>query len=290
LAGSTQGLNALQIAMLEDRIKEYVVSFKVEMETNQNKAIKNLQKKYENSTRRIAKGLDKKIQRTDSNVRKNIAASNMMDTSRVASVTNSFFDGGPAQSSAQGTGGHNILSTKLREDLQEAIAMEGLNCRPVEGADVPVRQTKYNRAGELVMIEDLEGIQRFSSDAGDNGYVFDHLEDIAGDLFNVISNPAGFKAKKNARNYIIEEDIGSIQAPVDPNKINNKKDGKKEKKEKKAKELFENKIENEPKVTEEQRQKTIDLMIKMLGSNIKDAKEEAKELTKFRKQTEGKIK
>jgi hypothetical protein len=55
--------------MLEDRIKEYVVSFKTEMEANQNKAIQNL-KKYENSTRRIAKGLDKKIQQTDSNVRK----------------------------------------------------------------------------------------------------------------------------------------------------------------------------------------------------------------------------
>lgn len=230
-AGVGQGINAfksegfnsaLQIAMLEDRIKEYVVSFKSELESNQTKAIKNLQKKYENSTRRIAKGLDKKIKETDSVMRKNIRASNLMESSRVPSASNSFFEAAPAQTSAHSGGGHNILSTKLKEDLQEAIAMESLSCRPVEGADVPVRQTKYNRAGELIMIEDLEGIARFSSEAGENEYVFDHLEDIAGDLYNVISNPMGFKSKKYTRDYIIEEDIKSIQTPIDPTKIKSK--------------------------------------------------------------------
>lgn len=75
-----------------------------------------------------------------------------------------------------------------------------------------------------------------------------------------------------------------------PLKLSPNKDDKKEKKLKKEKELFDTKFEDDPKVTEEQRQKTIDLMIKMLGSHIKEAKEEAKELSKFTKQTEGKIK
>lgn len=100
------------------------------------------------------------------------------------------------------------------------------------------------------------------------------------------------------RQYILEEDIRSIKAPVDPSKqvVPDKpskvltKEEKKAKREAKEKEIFESKPEEDPNMTAEQRDKTIDLMIKLLGRHIEDAKEEANELNKFFKKTETKIK
>lgn len=45
----------------------------------------------------------------------------------------------------------------------------------------------------------------------------------------------------------------------------------------------------DPNLTAEQRDKTIDLMVKLLGRHIQDAKQDAKELNKFFKETETKI-
>ncbi|CAI2360051.1 unnamed protein product [Moneuplotes crassus] len=290
-------MNALQVAMLEDKIKEYVVgelkSLKSEMHTHQGKNIKKLQRKHDNATRRLAKGFDKKIKDTDSQLRMNIRASNLMESSRAISASNSVFE--MAQpSSNQNMGGQNIMATKLKEDIQEAIAADSLLCKPIEGADVPIRQTQYTRGGDLVLVEDLESAPRLETNTGGEPYVFDHLEDLVGDLYSAIRNPNGFQSKLNQRNYLAEEDISEIKAPVEKKPAKDKsKDRRrlnsKEKREKKEKELFDTRIEDDPNVTQKQRDKTIDLMIKMLGRHIEDAKSEAKDLTKFVKDTETRI-
>lgn len=123
-------MGALQLAMVEDKIKEYVIqelkNLKSSMQASQNKALKNLQKKNLNAAKRMEKGLDRKIKETDSVMRLNLRASNLMESSRVlGSGTNSvIFDSVQPAGAAPG---HNIISTKLIEDIQEAVAAETLN-------------------------------------------------------------------------------------------------------------------------------------------------------------------
>ena len=113
--------------MLEDKIKEYVISelknLKSSMTASQNKALKNMQQKQMNATRRLVKGFDRKLKDTESSRHQNLGASNIYESSRMvgSNVTN-VFEVAPQASS----GGQNIVATKLKEDIQEAVAAENL--------------------------------------------------------------------------------------------------------------------------------------------------------------------
>ena len=43
----------------------------------------------------------------------------------------------------------------MLEGIHEAIAIETLGCRPIEGKDIPVKKTGFGLWGELVMVEEL---------------------------------------------------------------------------------------------------------------------------------------
>lgn len=123
------GMNALQVAMLEDKIKEYVLNelktMKSSIMTSQNKAIKHVQQKHNNQTRRLAKGLTRQIKENESIYRNNLAESNAFESSRyLGSQLGSAMDL-PQYNHA--VGGSTIVGTKLLEDLQEAVAAEQLN-------------------------------------------------------------------------------------------------------------------------------------------------------------------
>ena len=148
-------MNALQVAMLEDKIKEYVVNelkqLKSVMVANQSKALKNMSQKHANQTNRLVRGLSRRIKENESLYKSNLGASAIYESSRIPSMTNSVYDGNQQQMNA----GQNILATKLIEDIQEAVAAETLNCKPIEGSDIPLRQVKYGRGGELLLVQDL---------------------------------------------------------------------------------------------------------------------------------------
>lgn len=197
--GGSSSMNALQLAMLEDKIKEYVVSelknMKSTLQSSQNKALKSLQQKHATSTKRLVKGLDRKMKETDSMLRYNLRTSNVMESSRLAgSASGSVFE--VVEPRAAGAApGQNIFATKLIEDIQYAVAAETLNCKPVEGADIPVRRVQYGRAGELLLVQDLENVQPTDEDFSERKQSFDHFEDIAGDLYDLSLNQNQYRYK-----------------------------------------------------------------------------------------------
>ena len=272
-------------------------NLKTSMNASHTNSLKSLERKHTNATRRLAKGMDQKIKDTDSMLRININESSRMNNS----ASNSILESVPPTS-----GGKNIFATKLIEDIHEAVAAETLNCKPVEGADMPIRQVRYGRGGELHLVQDLEAMP--TAPEKEEGQ-HDHLEDVMGDLYNMFHNPKGFKNKDSGHNYIIEQDIQSINAPIDPRfdpaeiqiprsqKVGSAAELKKMSKRKQKNgngldpnsNIFESKVDLDPNLTNKQKQKTIDLMIKMLGAQIEDAKDEAQGVNELFQEVDVKI-
>lgn len=212
--GGSSTMNALQIALLEDKIKEYVVNelkhMKNSMQASQTKALKNMSQKHTNQAKRLERGLSRKLKENDSLYRFNLAASNNLESSRMLrSNSNSVIDVMPQSSH----GGGNIVATKLIEDIQEAVAAETLNCKPIEGADIPLKQVRYGRGGELLLVQDLQQVDgdSFQEESAVSKEVFE--KHFSQNMYQYLV-PSGFK--KYRQTYIEEEDLHSIKAPVAP--------------------------------------------------------------------------
>ena len=294
-------MNALQIAMLEDKIKEYVVNelkqLKSVMVANQNKALKNMSQKHVNQTNRLVRGFSRKIKENESLYKSNLGASAVYESSRIPSMSNSVYEGQQQPSNP----GQNILATKLLEDIQEAIAAETLNWKPIEGADIPLKQVKYGRGGELLLVQDLTQAE-WDNKTEDSNITKEALENHFNKNMYKYLVPSGFKKYKH--NYLDEEDLFSIKEPIEKKpKIESKekdlpakdktKLSQKELREKKEEELFKMKIKEgddpDDKTTIEERDRTIKLMVKLLSRHVEDAKEESKQLSSFFRETENKI-
>ena len=292
-------MNALQVAMLEDKIKEYVISelktMKGSIINQQNKAIKNVHKKHANQTRRLARGLTRKIKENDSVYRSNLAASNVFESSRmIGSNAGSILD--IPQTSNQPVGS-NIVGAKLIEDIQEAVATEQLNCKPIEGADIPLKQVQYGKGGELLLVQDLEHDgESIQESEGISKTAFE--QHFKNNMHQYLV-PSGFKNYQ--QQYLDEEDLTQIKRPAPapkPKKYENKteeskdlaKRKKRQEREQNEVDIFENNKEiDDPNITAAERDKTIKLMVKLLSRHIDDAQQDMDKMKIVTKQTEDKI-
>lgn len=157
-----------------------------------------------------------------------------------------------------------------------------------------MKQTYYGRGGELLLVQDLEqdeeGIQET------NGMTKEAFESHFKKNMYQYLVPSGFK--KYTQEYLEESDINAIKAPVFPkpkrNMTEEEKDDKKEKqkkkREEKAVELFENNTKiDDPNITAAERDKTIQLMLKLLSRHVDDAKEEMTKMNEISSKTQAKI-
>lgn len=264
--------------MLEDKIKQ------------------NNPKPQVEELRHLVKTVMKRIRKAEAAVRQTqrSAQSRSHESSRiVGSQAQPIFESVPQQPQPVSGGGQNIMATKLIEDIQEAVAADTLGSKPIEGVDIPMKQVQYGRGGELLLVQDLDQAEddEIQEDVGITKQAFEkHFRE---NMYQYLV-PSGFK--KFTHEYIEEQDIHNIKAPVKPKPPKpitgekTVKEKRKEAREKKEQELFEVKPEVDANVTAEQRDKTIKLMVKLLSRHVEDAKEEASELKTYFKQTEDKIK
>ena len=138
---ASSGMDSLQLAMLEDWIREFVIDTIKTKEIHSKKNILNdhqLKNVIKTEVGKRLKGFEQLKQDMRSSIRRD-------STSTIA-----WFDQNESQPEPK-----SVIQAHLLDGIHEAIAIETLGCRPIEGKDIPVKKTGFGVRGELIMVEEL---------------------------------------------------------------------------------------------------------------------------------------